>query len=178
MKQLFLFFIVLYLGLFFDNMNIFRLCILSSLLHEAGHIIAYRLCYKKWPQIDVSVFGLKMKNNVVLNKNTIFILLSGPVINLMAVVFSLIYSNIRYTFGICIFAIINFFIFMFNTLPVYYLDGGQILYCLWPFYQRNYRYISIFTITLIYVMVIYFTGFNVYSALAIVYFIVNILNDI
>ena len=178
MKHLFLFFVVLYLGLFFDNMNIFRFCILSSLLHEAGHIIAYRLCHKNWPQIDVSVFGLNMKNNVILNKNTIFILLSGPFINLMAVVFSLIYSNIRYTFDICIFAITNFFIFMFNILPVYYLDGGQILYCLWPFYQRNYRKISILTIILVCVMLIYFTGFNIGLPLVATYFTFNILNDI
>ena len=178
MKQLFLFFIVLYLGLFFDNMNIFRLCILSSLLHEAGHIIAYRLCYKKWPQIDVSVFGLKMKNNVILNKNAIFILLSGPFMNRAAVIFSIIYVNFRYTFNIYVFAIINLLIFIFNILPIYYLDGGQILYCLWPFYQRNYPYISILTIILIYVMLIYFTGFNIGLPLVATYFTFNILNDI
>ena len=178
MNRLFLFCVFLYFGLFFDNMNIFRFCIASSLLHEAGHIIAYKIYSKKWPHIDVSVFGLRMKNNVLLNRNSVLILLSGPLVNLIIMLFSIFYSNFQNSFNLYSLLLTNFCIFTFNILPIYYLDGGQILYCLWPFYQRNYRYISIFTITLIYVMVIYFTGFNVYSALAIVYFIVNILNDI
>ena len=178
MKDIFVFAITIYIGLFFDNMNIFRYCMLSCILHETGHILAYRACIKKWPEIRISALGFCMKNNVTDSQKLFYILICGPLINLMAITISIISINCSFTLDKLIFVIINSIIFIFNSLPVYYLDGGQILYCFSPFYQRNYIKISIITVFLISVMVINFTGLNVFYLLAISYFIYNILNDI
>ena len=178
MNKLFVFVVMLYLGLFFDNFNIFRYCILSSILHEIGHVIAYSLCTGKFPKIEVSVFGFKIKNNVLQPENLIFILISGPLMNLLAVILVMILIKKQATFNLYIFGIINLIIFVFNILPVYYLDGGQILYCFSEFYQRNYIKISVLTLILLSVMLICFTDVSVLFLLFPIYFICNSLNDI
>lgn len=178
MNSLFIFFVWAYIGLFFDNMNIFRYCLLSSIMHETGHILAYRTCMKKWPEIKVSVLGFCMQNNVTDSEKLFYILICGPLVNLLSVIIGLILCNISFTLNRLTFTIINLIILIFNSLPVYYLDGGQILYCFWPFYQRNHVKISVFSIISVSVMVIYFTGFNILYLLAIAYFIYNILNDV
>ena len=178
MKDLFVFTVMVYIGLFFDNMNIFRYCMLSCILHEIGHILAYRVCIKKWPKIKISVLGFCMENNVTDSQKLFYILICGPLFNLIAVIISVISINFTLTLNKLIFTIINLIIFIFNILPVYYLDGGQILYCFSPFYQRNYITISIFIVFLAGVMVVSFTEISAFYLLAIAYFIYNILNDI
>ncbi len=178
MNSSFLFFILVYIGLFFDNLNVFKYCLLSSCLHELGHILSYRILIKKWPQIDISVFGFRMKNNVTSNKYMIIILISGPLTNVLISAIAAVLCNYCLTINQYILIIINIIIFTINMIPIYYLDGGQILYRISPFYQRNYKKISIFTLIVIYVMLIYFTDINLMFLLPLVYFIYNILNDV
>lgn len=178
MNSLFVFSVVIFTGLFFDRLNIFKIYIISTILHELGHIFAYCLCLKKWPHIDISLFGYKMQNNVVYCKNYTFILLRGPFINFLIILISLIFLNSKATLTVCVFFSVNLIIFIFNILPVYFLDGGQVLYHLSPFYQRYYIEISIFTVAVLCVMVFRFTH-NIISIIIFgVYFVFNILNDI
>ena len=178
MNSLFLFLIFVYLGLFFDNMGIFKFTLISSILHEAGHIISYCILMKKCPSIDVSVYGFKMRNNVTQQKILVKILICGPMVNLIATILTYIYSLNTLKFDVLIFALINLSIFIFNSLPIYFLDGGQILYCLSPFYQRNYLKISLITITIVSVMLFCFTGLSWIVLLPLTYIVYNILNDI
>ncbi len=178
MNSLFLFFILVYFGLFFDNMNIFKYCLVSSVFHEIRHIISYRYFIKKWPRIDVSIFGFRMQNDVSYNKYNIFILSAGPLINLFLVFLALFSNNIYPSLMWYSFASVNIIILILNVLPVYYLDGGQILYILSPFYQRNYIRISFFAIISTTVMLMYFTDLKAVIMVPLIYFIFNTLNDI
>ena len=83
MNSLFIFLVVVFTGLFFDIENIFLYCIVFSFLHEAGHIIAYLLCYKDLPKINISIFGFRMEINIFVrsagefNICNMFILFAG-----------------------------------------------------------------------------------------------------
>lgn len=178
MNQLFIFFIVLFTGLFFDRLDIFRICIISSLLHEFGHIFAYRLFTNKWPEIDISVFAFRMKNNVSYYNFLIYILIRGPLVNIIICITTFYLNNISATINGYIWFTVNLILSIFNMLPVWFLDGGQILYCLSPFYQRNYLFFSFLFITITTVMLLAFTGVNASVMIAYMYFIINILNDI
>jgi len=178
MKSLFIFLITVYFGLSFDRLNIFKYCILSSMLHEAGHITAYKLRTGKWPEIKVSLFGFTMKNNVSYGNNNIIIYAAGPIVNLLLCLFSMFLLYFGFKLKVYIFFIINAIIFILNTLPVYYLDGGQILYIKSVFYQNNYKVISVFTLIILCVTVISFTGSFVPLIIFVFYFIINLINDI
>ncbi len=178
MKSFFVFLILLFFGLSFDRLNIFKYCILSSVLHELGHIIAYLFCMKKFPKIKVSVFGFKICSSDINGKYYIFILSSGPLVNFLIFIFAFFYLKFKFKLNVYVLMIVNVFIFLINILPVYYLDGGQIFYMFSTFYQRNYRTISSFSLVILALIYLYITD-NFFSLiLFIFYFIINLANDI
>ena len=178
MNSIFIFLVAVFVGLFFDIGNIFLYCIVFSFLHEAGHIVAYFLCYRKWPKIRISILGFRMENNVLFWKNSILIFLSGPLVNLLFAVLALFLLEIKATFQLYILFFVNFILFSINMLPVYYFDGGQILYRISPFYQRNYVKISNFTIIITAVMLLCFTDNLIPILLCCGYFVYNMSNDV
>lgn len=178
MNSLFIYFVILFSGLYFDRFDIFKIYIISTLIHEIAHIVAYRYFVKKWPVINISLFGYRMENNVTYIKNHSFIFLRGPLINIIIAVVSFYLILQKAEFKRYIWLYINLIIFTFNILPVYFLDGGQVLYRLSPFYQRNYIGISFLFVLLMSVMVITFTDDFAPVFIFLVYFLVNILNDI
>ncbi len=178
MKKQFVLFVYVFFSLSFDRLNIFKYCIIASLIHELGHIAVYLLTLKKLPEIEVSLFGMKMKNNILLNKNYIFILMRGPSVNLIAAVCCRLCINKTFSLDLYIFSVINAVLFIINSLPVYYLDGGQILYSKSRLYQRYYREISVLSVISISVMLLYFTDINLAVIIFIMYFIINIANDV
>ena len=178
MKNLFWFLIILFTGLYFDNLNIFRYWIVSSMLHEAGHIAAYRFLLSKWPKIEISVFGFTMINDIVYSDDLKKVLICGPAVNLRLCIISVLFLSLEFRLNCFIFLSVNTIILVFNLLPVYYLDGGQLLYQISPYYQKNYTKLSIAVMILVFVMVIYFTGFRLSLMLFGSYFIINTLNDV
>ena len=178
MNSLFIFLVTVFAGLFFDRANIFLYCIVFSLLHEAGHIAAFCLCYKKRPKISISIFGIRMENNVIEHKYGCVILFSGPLVNLIFAICTYFMICDKATFQLYIVFFVNRIIFFVNILPVYYLDGGQILYRISLFYQRNYIKISNLTIISTSVMLMCFTDSWWRILLCCGYFIYNLLNDI
>ena len=110
---MFCFLLLVFFGLSFDRLNVFKYCIISSILHEAGHIIVYRFFTGKWPDIEVGVFGFRMKNNVSLEKFYIEILSAGPLMNLFLVFIGLIVSEISFSLNAYVFSVINLYIFLF-----------------------------------------------------------------
>ncbi len=176
--NMFLFLLIIFIGLSFDRLNIFKYCILSCLIHEAGHIAAYRFFLKDWPEIDAGIFGLRMHNNVSLNCYRNKIVFAGPFMNLLSAACGAFFLYFSFSLGCYIYTVINCFIFIFNMLPVYYLDGGQILYSKSSFYQRNYNKISIIALFLFCVMLYTFTENPIGFALPVIYYITNISNDI
>ena len=178
MKSIFVFLILVFAGLSFDRLNIFKYCIAASVLHECGHIAAYRFATGTMPEIKISVFGFRMKNNVSLNKKYSLILFSGPLANLTAAIISRIINLFSFHIHLYIFSIVNSVLFVFNMLPVFFLDGGQILYAESAFYRKNYRIISMFSVLFIAVMAFSFTDNIASLMLFIMYFTFIILNDV
>ena len=156
---------------------------LSSFAHETGHIAVYIILLNKVPEIEISIFGIKMINDIKNEKHLKCILARGPVVNLfLSAVFYLLYNN-RFTIQRYTAFWVNLIMFALNMLPVYYLDGGQILYITSKFYQNHCKSISILT-----VIFIGFIGIAVCLAgqnygiiramlLFMVYFILNLATD-
>ena len=177
MNEAFIFLIIVFFGLLFDRMNIFLFCIVSSLIHELGHICAYILLMKKLPKVKASIFGFAMENNVTDNKKLLIILVFGPLINLSAAFVSYIHLENSFKLNIYVFMIVNLVIFIINMLPIYYLDGGTILSLIWPNFYRYSEKISAFSLMIISVMVLCFTSNKLNSLLIIlvflIYYIIN-----
>lgn len=175
---MFLFLFISFIGLSFDRLNIFKYCLISCILHECGHIIAHKILTGYWPQITVGPFGFTMKNNVSFHKYYNVILFAGPFVNLLCALIGSIFLVSEFTLNRYIFTLVNCAVFIFNMMPVYYLDGGQILYNKSRFYQKKYRKISAFSLFVLSVMVCGFTGEFIILTLPVIYYIVNISNDI
>ena len=178
MSHLFIFLIIIFFGLSFDRLNVFKYCIVSSIFHEFGHIFAYIFFERKIPEIIITPFGFTMKNNVSYSKYYIYILFFGPAINILIVIITLLRLKNKFNLDIYIIMLVNIIIFITNIIPVNYLDGGQILYAKSKFYQRNYRLISGISIIILAVMVYGFTGNLVRIVIFLLYYAINTANDI
>lgn len=97
---------------------------LLIIIHELGHVLV-SLCFK-WniEKIIVLPFGGLTKFNEIINRPLIeefLIAIAGIVFQM--VFFILIKEKIDYKY----FSIINYFILIFNLIPIYPLDGSKIL---------------------------------------------------
>lgn len=117
---------VIFFALYFDRLNIIFYLLISALLHEFGHISACYLC-KTPPKINISVFGIKLTNYPSVKYKKLFVILSGPLVNLL--LFFVSHYIVKYKFSLktYIFMCVNLVIGIFNLLPIYFLDGGQIV---------------------------------------------------
>ena len=110
----------------------FFCCLVSVIIHEAGHIIAMCVFGFAPDKIKISLFEISI-NDKARHKRTfwqnLIIIFFGPFINFIC--FILIY--LLYLMGnraFYPFAIANLSVGLFNTLPVLSLDGGQLLYAI------------------------------------------------
>lgn len=97
------------------------------IIHEFGHILG-ALCFKIYPkQINILPFGgltiFNMKINTSINKELV-IALSGPVFQI--IIFYLLKNKIINP----VFSLYNYFLLIFNLMPIYPLDGSKILNCI------------------------------------------------
>ena len=117
---------LVFYALLFDKLNIFFYFIISSALHEAGHIAACLVC-RKVPEIKVSVFGLKLSGYPTEKYKKLFVLISGPLVNVILILtFYFVFLKKEFTLNAYVFICVNVIILFFNILPIQLLDGGQI----------------------------------------------------
>lgn len=105
--------------------------IASSLLHEAGHLIAMLLIGNKPEKVSFHLVGMNIireKNMSISVKKEILIALGGPLANFILVILSCGLLCIYNSAEIMTFACVNFALMTFNLLPVKRLDGGMILF--------------------------------------------------
>ena len=120
------FFAMLTFALMFDADGKKSLCILASVIHELGHIIAMKVLYNSDIRISLSLFDFCIASDNDIKHtytNDIIVSLMGPAVN-----FSL-FAVFR-LFGICdAFAYANLLLGIFNMLPLASFDGGRVLCC-------------------------------------------------
>lgn len=97
---------------------------LLIVIHEAGHILMALLFKWKIDKIIILPFGGLTKFDVMINTPLIedfLVAISGVVIQTIFFVLLKDYIDYRY------FSLINYFIIIFNLIPIYPLDGSKIL---------------------------------------------------
>lgn len=122
--------VIIFFALLFDKLNIFLFLLISSLLHEIGHIAACLLCGCK-PKIKISVFGIKLSRYPEKIYKKALVIICGPLVNLVAFLVCAAMISQKFTLDLYIFMLINLIILIFNCMPVFFMDGGQLvaLFC-------------------------------------------------
>ena len=123
---------------------------LLILVHELGHILMSLIFNWKIDKIIVLPFGGITKYNEIINRPLIeefFVAISGILMQIIFYKFIHDYINYRY------FSFINYFIIIFNLIPIYPLDGSKILNV---FFNKitNFKNSILFTVIVSYVSII------------------------
>lgn len=141
--------------------------ILSSLLHEAGHLLMMNAVGSppEAVRLELTGFNIKRTSSVKISmKNEILIALGGPLINALIFGFgTLLFSFIKNE-TLLTFSVVNLILMTFNLLPIKRLDGGMLLYFI---LSRKFDIdisAKILKITsLFFIILIYLWGFYVFS---------------
>lgn len=125
----FFFMAVLTLALIIDKTGFILPVFLATALHEAGHLAAMFVLHCQPKIINLIPGSIQIVRGFgVRAQGEFFILLSGPLSNLLfAAIAFMLYYFLKAPFFIS-FSAVNLLIFAFNLLPVRGLDGGSILY--------------------------------------------------
>lgn len=138
--------------------------IISSLIHETGHLIVMLSIGYKPDKVRFEITGINIIRNQNIGISTqkeIFISLGGPLANAVVFTICCIYLCFYNCNIILTLAGINLIIMTFNLLPVKGLDGGNTLYYLLiqkfdiSFSSKALRITSIIFISIIFIWGIY-----------------------
>ena len=122
---------MLTLFLWIGNNNFVIYSVLAATLHESGHIFAMIAKKHKPKQVNLRIFSIDIidTNRISRDYNRdIFILLSGPLTNLIFGDIAFVVYKLFDVASCLIFAYANLFLALLNLLPIESLDGGQILF--------------------------------------------------
>ena len=117
-------------ALFYADFSVYTLIVLlSAVLHEAGHIIAMKLCGAKIRSITVLPFGAVIDSDTpaLSYGRDAVISLAGAAVNLICALFGWVFFLLINNIYIAFFCICNLFLAGVNLLPVKTLDGGRAL---------------------------------------------------
>ncbi len=94
----------------------------GAFFHELGHLVCMKLLKAYPSEIILKLGTIQIVNNAITTNNeTLLILLSGPVLNLLLFFIFINFNSFK------LFAVVNLALFLFNLLPIEGLDGGSIL---------------------------------------------------
>ena len=133
--KIFIFLIIFY---FTRQIEIYSILMLFALIHELGHLLTGLLVGMQPEKLELMPFGVaisfkikpeeynkKIKKGNQLEIKKILVALAGPITNFIVIVI-ILNLNIELFKALTI-IYTNFLIVIFNLLPIYPLDGGQIL---------------------------------------------------
>ncbi|MEG1477004.1 MAG: M50 family metallopeptidase [Oscillospiraceae bacterium] len=118
----------LFVGLIFDNSGLLRMVLVASVMHEAGHILAYYIFTHKLPHIKISAGGISMSQSYLLplyQENIIIIL--GPLTNIIIALITYIMLIRHASYNLYFFMAVNICIGAYNLLPFGVLDGSRLI---------------------------------------------------
>ncbi len=110
----------------FDDSNFILLCLLASLLHEAGHALAMLIVRDRPRRVTVGIFGICVERDrgYYLGYRALSLVsLAGPLVNALC-------FTVLWWLHQPVAAAIHAGLALFNLLPVSSLDGGEALYAL------------------------------------------------
>ena len=116
-------FFIIILYIFMQSTKIFALTFIFILLHELGHLVTGITIGLKVKKINIHISGLSVdfeNYGKQRNANKIVVDIAGPLINIIALVIAIIIKQEEIAY-------INLLLAIVNLLPIYPLDGGQIL---------------------------------------------------
>lgn len=149
--------------LIFVLMGYFRLIsyfMILIIVHELGHILVSLLFKWKIDKVIVLPFGCLTKFNEIINRPLYqdFLVASSGII-LQLIFYTIFVNKIDYKY----FSSINYFIIVFNLIPIYPLDGSKILNIFFNIitsYKNSILLTVIVSYILIIVLSIYFLSSN------------------
>lgn len=123
-------FFLLALVLAMDHTGVIRLGLLCSCLHECGHLLAWLLLIHSPPKLLVGPTGfcLSLRGVALPPKQFVILAAAGPMVNLALAAGGTAWILCHSTsYRLCYFIAANLLLGAFNLLPIYGLDGWQIV---------------------------------------------------
>lgn len=171
--------------MFFDKNNAVIVGVVASICHECGHLIAMHFCKEVCTDVKIGLGRVDiLKDNKLVQyslKKEVFVLLNGPAFNFFAAGISVFCKHFLCEFGVYkLFLAANIAMGVVNLLPVYFLDGGQILYLVLDnFYSEEFAkgilnmtsIVFLVILSICAIIFIYMSGYN-FSLLALVIYLV------
>ena len=110
------------------NINLFVSAFIAILVHEMAHaFVASRYHYRVYG-INIGLFaGSASIDSNMAQRDSIPITAAGPISNLILFAIATFAQYFFVNDLITMFASVNLFLFIFNILPIYPMDGGHIL---------------------------------------------------
>ncbi len=178
--------VIMLMLLLCDSETVF-VSLLSSLLHEAGHIFFLVIFHQPPSLVCFGAFGIRIDRQIgscLSYKKEALVALGGVLVNLLLTLFGVtLYLALKSSVGLKL-AFVNGFIGAFNMLPVGLLDFGRFLEAMLSaktHAQRYLRLISLLTAALVAVgCILYniFVGINVsLIAVSIYIFLITTLKE-
>ncbi len=125
----FSFILVLSLMLLLCKEKTILICLLSSSLHEAGHLFMMKLCGVEVKSVNFGAFGVRIERvySSASYKSEILIALGGIFVNLLIMLIGSIFWLLTKRKDALVISVINGFIALFNMIPIETLDFGKAL---------------------------------------------------
>lgn len=121
------------LGMIFDSVDLWRMTLCASALHEVGHILCYFLCTGRRPAVRLRAGGVCLRGAECLPRTAeTLVLCAGPAVNLAAAGVCLAAARARASYAVYFFGAVNLCVGTYNLLPLGTLDGGRLLRLLVP----------------------------------------------
>ncbi len=119
---------LLFFGLIYDSMEFLRMALLCSFLHEAGHVLVFLLCARRWPKLCLGFGGIALSGAQKLGqKQELAVLCAGPAVNFLFAAGLYFAAQQHASYGVYFLAAVSFCTGAYNLLPLDLLDGGRIL---------------------------------------------------
>lgn len=113
-----------------DGTGIVRIGLLCALLHEFGHVMVYRCLWGRWPDLQLSPFGIcLLQRGVSMTPWQEFLLAAaGPLVNFVSCGVVLAWMHgFHYSYAGYWFASTSLLVGVANLLPLPGLDGQRML---------------------------------------------------
>lgn len=185
------------------QIKIYTLLMFFAFIHELAHLVMGIIMGLKPESIRLSIYGFsisyktecddynkKIKKGNFLSIKKIMIALAGPAINLIIILFTLIYYRtygVSKLFNVNIDQIIyaNILLVLFNMIPIYPLDGGRILKEIIYIYEgleKSYTSINLISNISLFILTVFASFFimlfqNISVLLIIVYLWTLVINN-